>query len=240
MQQVADGVFRLGSRSHNFYLILEGKSATVIDAGCSREWSALASGLASVGLEVSDISGMIATHVHADHLGLGKRLQDNGVRVLVPHDDESRALGTYQGRFSATITDLPIYSLRAWRNMWPMVKAGVMKLEHLEVVDTYAPDAPIDLPGSLRSVHTPGHTEGHSAFHMPGAGIVFTGDCLITMDLLKAGKGPQPINDVFSVDAALNRESIRALSGLDADLILPGHGEPWSGPVSEAVDLALA
>lgn len=37
MRQVADKVYVLGSRTHNYYLIVEDEEVTVIDAGCARE-----------------------------------------------------------------------------------------------------------------------------------------------------------------------------------------------------------
>ena len=37
MYQVGDGIYRLGTAIHNFYVIAEGGKATVIDAGCSKE-----------------------------------------------------------------------------------------------------------------------------------------------------------------------------------------------------------
>ena len=36
MDQVGDGIYRLGTAIHNFCVIAEGGKATVIDAGCPR------------------------------------------------------------------------------------------------------------------------------------------------------------------------------------------------------------
>lgn len=37
-----------------------------------------------------------------------------------------------------------------------------------------------DLPGRPVPVHTPGHTDGHCAFHLPEAGVVISGDGLVS------------------------------------------------------------
>ncbi|WP_372346943.1 MBL fold metallo-hydrolase [Streptomyces sp. KL116D] len=39
---------------------------------------------------------------------------------------------------------------------------------------------PLDRPRSPVPVHTPGHTRGHCAYHPPTAGILVTGDALVT------------------------------------------------------------
>ena len=125
MQQVADNVYRLGSKGHNYYLIRDGDSLTVIDAGCSREWNKLSAAVwRAMGLQLSAVDAVLVTHVHSDHIGLGKRAQEERWPVYVNSEDEARALGTYEGRFSAKATDLPLLSLQTWRNMWPMMVAG--------------------------------------------------------------------------------------------------------------------
>jgi hypothetical protein len=42
----------------------------------------------------------------------------------------------------------------------------------------------------------------------------------------------------YTVDAALAVESLDVLAATNAQMVLPGHGEPWPHGVNRAVDLA--
>jgi glyoxylase-like metal-dependent hydrolase (beta-lactamase superfamily II) len=235
MNQVAPNVWVLGTRAHNFFVLREGDAVTVIDAGCSREWRKLLRGLDSIGLQLDAVAGIVATHFHADHMGFGRKAVDEGIRVQVHEDEETRALGTYTGRFAVTPKELPILSFHTLRNFVPMILAGVMKLEHLTEVDTFSDGDRLDLPGKPVAVHTPGHTEGHTMFHCPELGILFTGDGLITMDLIGSATGPQLIEQRFNLDHDQAGSSLDRIVELDAGLLLPGHGPVWSGTPAQAV-----
>lgn len=235
MELVADGVYRLGTGSHNFYVVTDGDEATVIDGGCSREWPKLIAGLDSIGLSLDSVSALVATHAHADHFGIAKRASDEGIEVRVHEGEETRAIGTYEGRFAVTPTELPILSLRTWRNFFPLIMAGIMRMDHLERVGTFRDGDRLDVAGNPVSVHTPGHTEGHTMFHCPQVGVLFTGDGMATMNIIGNSVGPQMMDDRFHQNPDQARASLSRIEGLDADLLLPGHGRPWSGSPSAAL-----
>ena len=229
MKQVADHTYALGTRGHNFYLLVDGNQATLIDTGCSKEWDKLIDGLDSLGLSVAAISGVAATHSHSDHFGQARRAQTEGVAVFVHEDEETRALGTYRGRYAVSPGELP--KLNPWMlwHFFPVFRAGVMSLDHVDAVLTFANGDRLDLPGGPIAIHTPGHTEGHTMYHVPDRGLLFTGDGLVTMDMLGPRKGPQLIERRFNLDHSAATASLDRIEGLDASLILPGHGAPWNG-----------
>ncbi len=238
MERVAKDTYRLGTRGHNFYLLIEDGEAALIDAGCSGEWPHLTAALASLGLALDAVRGVVVTHSHADHFGLAKQAIDEGIDVSVHEAEETRALGTYTGRYSASASDLPFFNIHALRNFLPMIRRGIMKLSHVETVGTFRDGDVLDVPGRPTAVHTPGHTEGHVMFHSPTRGLLFTGDGLVTMNLLGPERGPQLIEPRFNLDHDQARDSLERLEGLDADLLLPGHGDPWKGSPAEAVATA--
>jgi glyoxylase-like metal-dependent hydrolase (beta-lactamase superfamily II) len=238
MRQIADSVFALGSRGHNYYLLRDGDEVTMVDAGCSREWGRLLGALDELGLSVDAVSGVVATHSHSDHFGLARRAADEGIDVHVHEDEESRALGTYSGRYAASPSEIPMFRIHTLRNFLPLVFAGVMSLDHLETVRTFRDGETLDLPGTPTAIHTPGHTEGHTMFHVPHLGILFTGDGLVTMDLLGSDSGPQMMPETFDLDHTQAIASLDRIEALDASMLLPGHGQPWRASPAEAVGAA--
>ena len=93
---------------------------------------------------------------------------------------------------------------------------------------------PLDLPGRPVPVHTPGHTDGHCAFHLPDAGVVIAGDALVSGHPTSRIKGPQLLPDMFHRERARAVASLDVLEDLEADLLLPGHGPAHRGAVREA------
>jgi glyoxylase-like metal-dependent hydrolase (beta-lactamase superfamily II) len=92
---------------------------------------------------------------------------------------------------------------------------------------------PLDLPGRPVPVPTPGHTSGHAAYHLPEVGAVITGDGLVTAHAVLRGTGPQVLPAFFN-----HGDPVAGLAGLeplDADLVLPGHGDVLRRPIADAV-----
>jgi glyoxylase-like metal-dependent hydrolase (beta-lactamase superfamily II) len=51
--------------------------------------------------------------------------------------------------------------------------------------------------------------------------------------------GPQLLPAVFSHSQSNCLRSLSALALLETDVLLPGHGEVWRGPIREATEAAL-
>jgi glyoxylase-like metal-dependent hydrolase (beta-lactamase superfamily II) len=87
-------------------------------------------------------------------------------------------------------------------------------------------------------VHTPGHTPGHCAINFEGHGALFVGDAMCTRSPISGTVGPRVMPAFTNVDNRLAFESLAALEPQQAEVILPGHGEPWRGSPAQAVEEA--
>ncbi|MGH2377831.1 MAG: MBL fold metallo-hydrolase [Candidatus Limnocylindria bacterium] len=73
----------------------------------------------------------------------------------------------------------------------------------------------------LRALHTPGHTEGSTSFHLPGERLLFSGDLLFAGNIGRV--------DLPGGDAAQMEASLRRVAELPPEThVYPGHGPPTS------------
>jgi glyoxylase-like metal-dependent hydrolase (beta-lactamase superfamily II) len=224
VERVAEGVYRLGSRWVNWYLVEDDGGLTVVDGGYPGYYDELAPALSTIGRAVTDVQAIVVTHAHADHLGSLPRLQEaSGGRVLAhPADAPEVQEGTPKPP--------PSFFADAWRPRFARylvhaAKNGGRSIQPVRNVETFGDTDVLDVPGRPRVLHTPGHTAGHCAFLLDGPGVLFSGDALVTLDTVTGAKGPQQIrwNDDEDEAAA----SYARLRETEARVVLPGHGEPW-------------
>ncbi len=239
MQQVGDGIYRLGTAIHNFYLIVEDAKATVVDAGCSKELPKLEEGLASIGMKLVDVEAIILTHPHADHIGFAAEANAAGTEVRTSEIEGPIATGDQVGH-ELKIRRLPLWKLGTWSFLVGLLRVGVTNAPPVKSVVTFGDGDILDLPGSPEVVDCPGHSIGHVSFYLPQSKTLFTGDALVTRDVLNNhDAAPQLMPDVFHTNPAQARASLDVLSALDTELVLPGHGPPYRGQVAEAAKAAL-
>jgi glyoxylase-like metal-dependent hydrolase (beta-lactamase superfamily II) len=112
---------------------------------------------------------------------------------------------------------------------------GGLRTHHLREVSTFGDGARLDLPGSPVVVLTPGHTPGSAVLHFRSLNALLIGDAFATYAVTTGARGPGIAP--FTADAVRALESLARIEDISADLVLPGHGDPWTGGVREAVRL---
>ncbi len=166
----------------NIYLVVE-DPLTLVDTGPKTEeaLAALRQQLHQLGFAIKDIQRIILTHTHEDHCGLAATIQqESGARVYV-HEWEYKNISEHR-------------QTRVDRNL--LLHAGVPSEEleamagRYELIHHYA-DAVADVEayrdeqefvfasGSLRVVHTPGHTPGSCCLLREANRLMLTGDTVL-------------------------------------------------------------
>jgi glyoxylase-like metal-dependent hydrolase (beta-lactamase superfamily II) len=233
--QLAPGIHRIGDGTVNAYLLEDSGSVTVIDAGMPGFWGDLSKELVVMGCSIEDIRALVLTHGHTDHIGFAERLRrERRVPVSVHELDEPLALGRAKNTAAAgKISILPLV-----RFILLGLRQGGLRPVYLTEVATFGEGATLDVPGSPRVTLVPGHSPGSAALHVPTRDVLFIGDAIATYSVTTGRRGPQIAP--FSQDPPTALTSLDRLAGIEAGLVLPGHGEPWTGGVSEAVRLVRA
>ena len=222
---------RIGNNIVAAYLVVTPEGVTVIDAALSGHWRELLTELASIGLTVDDVKGVILTHGDSDHVGFAERLRrDHGVPVFIHAGDAERAKGGPKPATAKQSMKLgPLLGFAAYT-----LRKGGARTEWLtEVVEVQGGET-LDLPGSPQIISMPGHSEGSIAVYVPAADAVFVGDGLTTRHVLTGTEGPHPAPSTDEPAQAI--ASLQAIVSTKAKWVLPGHGAPWS----EGVDAAVA
>jgi glyoxylase-like metal-dependent hydrolase (beta-lactamase superfamily II) len=238
--EVAPGVFRLGTPIVNWYVVADGNRLTAIDAGLPAYSSTLDADLAKLGFAIGHIEAVALTHSDGDHTGMAARMRDSGARVLIHAEDAGTLAkpGPKSGD-AAPPKLLPLLWRPAfWRFLGHMARRGGGKVPPVENAETFADGERLDVPGGPRVVHTPGHTPGHCALLLEDRGVLFVGDSLCTWNPLTSERRPQLMPRPFNSDNRACADSLAKLAGLDARVLLPGHGDPFKGTPAEAVELA--
>ncbi len=238
--EIAPGIRRLGNGLVNVYLLEEADEITIVDAGAPGQWKELLAEIAAMGRTLDDIRAVVLTHGHSDHIGFAERARRE-LRVPVSVHDADRALATGE---VAAIRDKatkrgrprPISLLGFFAYS---VRKGMLRIPPIREVATFGDGATLDVPGAPRVILVPGHTAGSAALHVPARDAVFVGDAFATLSALTGARGPLTVPQ-FNADTRQALESLDRLAGLDAGLALPGHGEPWTGGLADAVRLVRA
>jgi len=239
--QVAEGVHRLSGGVTNFYVIEDGGRITLIDAGTPGDWDLFIRTLRTLRRTLDDVDTVLLTHAHSDHTGFAERARSEaGVTVRVHAEDEALArTGKPRGKNAAGYGRY-LLRLEAYRTLLSLLRRGGLKIVPIHEVSTFGDGETLDAPGRPRVVHAPGHTEGSCGVLLESRRALVTGDVMSTLNPLTGRTGPQIHPDALNRDSELALRSLDNLTGLPADVLLPGHGDPWSGSVDDAVRLAKA
>jgi len=237
--RVESNVYSVTGSNTNWIIIKDGDSCTLVDTGYPGDRDAVLASLEAVGLNARSVAAVLVTHAHNDHIGAAEHLRAAyDVPVLMHHEEVPHARRDFLNQVSVGQV-----LAQAWRPgvlPWAIHALRAGGTAHVPVREPAAFPAPdaLDLPGAPVPVHTPGHTKGHSAYHLPGSGILVTGDALVTAHPTSRISGPQLLPDMFHTDRARALDSLAVIEGLDAGIVLPGHGPVHHGSAKEAAQTA--
>jgi len=238
--EVAPGIHRLTGIVSNFYLVEEPGGLTLVDAGTPGDWQLFLRTLDTLGRRLDDLDAVVLTHAHPDHVGFAERARREGpTSVWVHQGDAAVAQGAKLGKGDAGLAKY-LARTEFYRTMISLSRNKGTKIIPVVEVSTFADDEVLDVPGKPRAVHIPGHTPGNAVLFLESRRVLLTGDTLVTHNPLTGRTGPQVMPSGFNRDTAQALASLSALENLNAEIILPAHGDPWHGPISQAVRLARA
>ncbi len=180
---------------------------TLIDGGITQGWKRLEAGFSYLGLDVSDVTSIVVTHAHNDHVGNVERVRKASGSPVSAHVDDAPFLEAGQCP--------PIDPSRRFRSL--LERFG--RYDKITVSHTFSDGALLDVAGGLRVLHTPGHTPGHTSYLHEPTGVLITGDVIhYWRSQIRIGI------KIFCHDIALNEQSAQRLSQISCDTVAFTHG----------------
>jgi glyoxylase-like metal-dependent hydrolase (beta-lactamase superfamily II) len=210
--EVVPGVHAVRLLGSTAFAIVEDE-ITLIDAGLRGSSRLLRRYLARLGRSMDDITRIVCTHNHPDHIGGVRELVTSPAVEVLMHPADREPLKVrfsdvflHPGRLATLLTRGP-------EDARPVADGQVLP--------------PL---GGLEVIHTPGHTPGSVCLYASRHRVLFVGD---TLQVIR-GRLALP-SHFFSEDLSLARKSIERLGEQDVEIICFAHYPPWRVEAREAL-----
>ncbi|MCF8033258.1 MAG: MBL fold metallo-hydrolase [Desulfarculaceae bacterium] len=152
---------------------------------------------------------VIMTHCHPDHLEAAEKLQRAGAKLAMHQAEIDYMHGEGRALASALGMNFPDITFDL------ILDEGELSLgEH-----------------TLEVIHTPGHSPGHVCLHWPRQKALIAGDLVFAQGVGRV--------DFPGGNGELLKDSIKKVSALDLELVLPGHGPILKGAEQVKKNFAL-
>ncbi|MEU6182361.1 MBL fold metallo-hydrolase [Streptomyces coeruleorubidus] len=239
VHQVADGTYLVHGSDTNWVILAEGDAVTLVDTGYPGDRERLLASLAQVGSAPEAVAAVLITHAHNDHLGSAEYLRATYGTPVYLHEAEA----PHARREFLHQVSLGTVLKNGWRPgvlPWAVhaLRSGGTTHNPVTAPEPFPAAGPLDLPGRPVPVHTPGHTDGHCAYHLPGTGVLVSGDALVSGHPTSPVEGPQLLPDMFHHERPRAVASLDVLAELEGELLLPGHGPVHRGSLKDAAHRA--
>jgi glyoxylase-like metal-dependent hydrolase (beta-lactamase superfamily II) len=238
MSAITDTVHFAQTDLVNWTLVADDTGVVLIDAGFPGSRDDVLASLRHLGFGVDDVRAILLTHAHIDHFGSAIWFaKTHGTPVYCHADEVGHAKREYLEQ--ASPVDVAAH---AWQPRWlkwsvAISRKGAFTHDGIPTAQALTDDVAAGLPGAPMAIASPGHTGGHCSFLVDG--VLVSGDALVTGHPVAARDGPQLLHKVFNHDQDGCVRSLAALAMLETDVLVPGHGPVWRGPVREAVAKAM-
>jgi glyoxylase-like metal-dependent hydrolase (beta-lactamase superfamily II) len=228
MTQITSKVYSIEGMTHPDprgkvfpYLFVEDEDdLTLIDPAFLSQLPILENYLLDIGYDIKNVKRIILTHVHVDHSQAANEVKRKSGAKIYSHWIEARYLGhdpPYMGPPSTQESYEKLEKLGV--SMGTLLKEyGSIEVEPINV-DEQMTDG--DMIGSLKVIHTPGHTPGHISLYYEEDKLLLGADTIYKHVFGAEGmyiSAPQ-----VSIDPTTAIVSAQRLSKVNFDKLLMAH-----------------
>ncbi len=204
--EIAEGLFFIerGYLNANHF-VFAGKTPILIDTGYLDGYGQTLRYLEMLGVVPADVGLIVSTHTHCDHVGGNRRIQKASGCEIALH------------RIGKHFVDQGDDWSTWWRFYGQKAEffTGTRALEDGDLIDIG--------PHRFQVRYTPGHAADGIVLYCPKSRMLISSDTLWQQDMgvmTLAVEGSRALFDMAG--------SIEKISGLDVDIVYPGHGPPFA------------
>jgi len=246
MAQITSKVYSIEGMTHPDprgkvfpYLFVEDKDdLTLIDPAFLSQLPILENYLLDIGYDIKNVKRIILTHVHVDHAQSANEVKRKSGAKIYSHWIEARYLG-HNPPYMGPPSKKQIVEMfeKIGISMDTLIKEyGSLDVEPISV-DEQVSDG--NMIGSLKVVHTPGHTPGHISLYYEEDKLLLGADTIYKHVFGAEGmyiSAPQ-----VSIDSTTAIVSAQRLSKVNFDKLLMAHQDsPLLEGAKEAVEKLVA
>jgi hydroxyacylglutathione hydrolase len=193
------------------HFVYRSKSPVLIDTGYIADFNETAGVINDLGISLSDVTLIINTHTHCDHIGGNKAIQEASGCDIALHK-----VGKYF-----------IDSRDDWSTWWRYYSQEAdffnctQSLEDGQMI--------IVGPYEFQVIYTPGHASDGIVLYNRKEKILISSDTLWENDMAVITIRVEGSRALFDM-----QESLEKIESLDVKMVYPGHGRPFSN-IKEAI-----
>jgi glyoxylase-like metal-dependent hydrolase (beta-lactamase superfamily II) len=179
------------------YLVIGQENSALIDTGAGKGSAVIWDNIDQAGLNPEDLTYIILTHGHVDHIGGAAFFKERSRCLTVAHELDQEAIETGD----------PILTAASWYGVdLPPIKVD-------RVLKAKTEELPLGQKEKLICLHTPGHTPGSISLYIDREGqrILFGQDI------------HGPFSRAFGSNLSDWKNSMEELLALEADILCEGH-----------------
>jgi len=220
----------------NSYLIRSEDENLLIDTGLNfpQTFQSLCEGISKAGVKPKELTEILLTHFHVDHVGLIPRFKEasKDIKLLIHHVEMelsklmSREFEDYKENMENFLKAHGAPSSIAI-NLQRFHPAFFTPQAYQEIAEEALPleDGQMITVGdyNFQVLWTPGHSPGHICLYEPSLKILISGDHLlptITPHIAQFMENMDPLTDYLN--------SLERIEKLDVEVVLPAHEETFT------------
>jgi len=187
------------------HFVYRSKSPILIDTGYISDFSETERLITGIGVNLADVSLIISTHTHCDHIGGNRGIQQRSGCGIALH-----RIGRH---FIDTRDD--------WSTWWRYYHQDAeffkctISLEDGDILDVG--------PHQFQVIHTPGHASDGIVLYNRRDRILISSDTLLEKDMAVMTLRVEGSTALLHMQASLQK-----LESLDVKMVFPGHGKPFT------------